>query len=268
MTYVYDNDGELTDTTDADGRRTTYSYDSDGNQTGETWVGSSPAEKITYTYDADHELTGADDAYATLTFTYDSGGNNITSATSGPGTGQPSVTLTSGYDSLHNLTSLSDNISGNLGLTTFVYDASERLTTITTSYGGTAGPEIVTSYAPNDQISAQSRTIGGSGTEVNTTYQYDAADRQTTITDYVSGGSALATYLYSYDNANRVTTDGRCRGNIYLHVRQRQRTDERVQRRNSGRVLRIRRQRQPNRDRVLDDGDERNLDLAGRHLHV
>ncbi len=141
-----------------------------------------------------------------MTFTYDSGGNNITSATSGPGTGQPSVTLTAGYDSLHSMTSLSDNITGNLGLMTFVYDASERLTTITTSYGGTAGPEIITSYAPNNQISAQSRTIGGSGTEVNTTYQYDAADRQTTITDYVSGGSALATYVYSYDNGNRLTT--------------------------------------------------------------
>ena len=35
---------------------------------------------------------------------------------------------------------------------------------------------------------------------------YDSADRQTTITDYVSGGSALATYVYSYDKSNRVTT--------------------------------------------------------------
>ena len=96
VTYVYDNDGELTDTTDADGRRTTYSYDADGDQTGETWVSASPAEKITFTYDADNELTGAADAYATLTFTYDSGGNEITAATSGPGTGQSSVTLTSG----------------------------------------------------------------------------------------------------------------------------------------------------------------------------
>ena len=71
VTYVYDDDGELTDTTDADGRRTTYSYDADGDQTGETWVGASPAEKITYTYDADNEMTGAADSYATLTFTYD-----------------------------------------------------------------------------------------------------------------------------------------------------------------------------------------------------
>ena len=42
---------------------------------------------------------------------------------------------------------------------------------------------------------------------MNTTYMYDAADRQTTITDYVSGGSALATYIYSYDKASRVTSE-------------------------------------------------------------
>ena len=70
----------------------------------------------------------------------------------------------------------------------------------------------MTSYAPNNQISAQSRTIAGSGTAVNTTFQYDAADRQTTITDYVSGGSALATYIYSYDNANRVTSENDAEG--------------------------------------------------------
>jgi RHS repeat-associated protein len=207
VTYTYDNDGELTDTTDADGRRTTYSYDADGDRTGETWVGASPSELITYTFDADNELTGTKDAFATLTFTYDSGGNELTAATSGPGTGQPSVTLTSGYNPQHSQTSVSDNISGNAGLTTFSYDAGQRLTTITTSHNGTAGPQIVTGYAANDQISSQSRTIGGSGTAVNTTYSYDSASRQTTITDYVSGGAALATYVYTYDNANRVTSE-------------------------------------------------------------
>ena len=34
-------------------------YNADGDQTGETWVGASPAEKITYSYDADNEMTGA-----------------------------------------------------------------------------------------------------------------------------------------------------------------------------------------------------------------
>ena len=80
--------------------------------------GSAPrlSEKITYTYDADNELTGAADAYATLTFTYDSGGNELTSATSGPGTGQPSVTLTSTYNPQNNLASVTDNVSGNVGI--------------------------------------------------------------------------------------------------------------------------------------------------------
>ena len=100
----------MTDTTDADGRRTTFSYNADGDQTGETWVVRSPSKKITYTYDADNELTGAADSFATLTFTYDSGGNEITAATSGPGTGQPSVTLTSGYNAQHSLTSVTDNL--------------------------------------------------------------------------------------------------------------------------------------------------------------
>ncbi len=67
---------------------------------GETWVSSSGGalNLISYSYDADNELTGAADNYATLTFGFDSGGNQITAATSGPGTGQPSVTLTSAYD--------------------------------------------------------------------------------------------------------------------------------------------------------------------------
>ena len=36
--YVYNADDQLTDTTDRNGRRVTYSYDSGGRQTGETWV--------------------------------------------------------------------------------------------------------------------------------------------------------------------------------------------------------------------------------------
>ena len=80
---MYDNDGEVTDMTDADGRRTTYSYNADGDETGETWVGASPAEKITYTYDADNEMTGASDSFATLTFTYTADGQVQTAGTRG-----------------------------------------------------------------------------------------------------------------------------------------------------------------------------------------
>jgi YD repeat-containing protein len=34
-TYVYNTDGQLTDTTDRDGRRVTFTYDSGGRQTAE-----------------------------------------------------------------------------------------------------------------------------------------------------------------------------------------------------------------------------------------
>jgi YD repeat-containing protein len=61
-------------TTDRDGRVTTYSYNSGGQQTGETWLDRSggTTNLITYTLDADNELTVISDNYATLTFTYSS----------------------------------------------------------------------------------------------------------------------------------------------------------------------------------------------------
>jgi len=37
-TTQYDADGEATQTTDADGRVITYSYDSRGDQTGQSWL--------------------------------------------------------------------------------------------------------------------------------------------------------------------------------------------------------------------------------------
>ena len=212
-TYSYDNANQKTDQTDRDGRRTTFAYDSGGRKTGETWVGASPSETITYTYDADNELTGVNDANATLTFTYDSGGNQLTAATSGPGTGQPSVTLTSGYDPTHNRTSLIDNLSS-AGITTFAYDSEFRLTTITTSYGGSSGPQVVFGFDSGNRVTLESRTIGGSGTAVATSFSYDNADRLTTITGQVTGGAALATYVYGYDNGNRVTSEKNTEGTV------------------------------------------------------
>jgi len=213
VTYVYDADNELTDTTDADGRRTTYSYNADGDQTGETWVGASPSEKITYTYDADNELTGAADSFATLTFTYNAGGELQTDATSGPGAGQPAVTLTYGFDQLGDETSVTDSLSSQ-GITTYTFNDARQMTGITTSYGGTSGPHVTFTYDNAGRLTNISRTGSGSSDQVNTTIVYDAANRVVSITDGVlvpgfGGGSntPLATYSYGYDNASRVTTE-------------------------------------------------------------
>ncbi len=215
-TYLYNYDDQLIASTDRDGRVVTYSYDSGGQETGETWYSASGGvtNLVTLTYDADNELTKITDNYATLSFTYDSGGNQLTDSTSGPGSHQPSVTLTSGYDAYHDRTSLTDNITGNVGVTTFQYDPAFRLTTISASYNGSAGPQVVLGYDPGNRETSISRTIGGSGTSVNTSIVYDPANRVGTITDQTGTGTALSTYVYGYDNANRVTTEVNAEGTV------------------------------------------------------
>ena len=119
--YVYDAASNMTDTTDRNGRRTTYSYDiATTAQSGETWVSASPAEIVTYTYDADSRLTNVADANATLTYTYDGGSNVLTARTSGPGTGQPAVTITYAYDTLGHLIDIGDSLSTQ-NFTTYVW---------------------------------------------------------------------------------------------------------------------------------------------------
>ena len=213
-TYSYNYDDQLTSTTDRDGRVTTYSYDSGGRETGETWLNSSggTTNVVTYSYDADSELTNVSDNSATLTMTYDSGGNQLSVATSGPGTGQPSVTLDLGLRPEPRPHHSEPTTSSNAGLTTFSYDAAFRLTQIQASYGGGNGPDIYLGYDSGGRVTSISRTVGTS-TSVNTSYTYDAANRVVTITDQ-AGGTALATYVYGYDNANRVTTEVNAEGTV------------------------------------------------------
>jgi RHS repeat-associated protein len=80
-----------------------------------------------------------------------------------------------------------------------------------------AGPQVAFGYDSGGRLTSADRTIGGSGTSVSTGFSYDAANRETGINDQVttfssggtSGGSTvpLATYVYGYDSANRVTTE-------------------------------------------------------------
>jgi RHS repeat-associated protein len=216
VTYVYNGNNQVVDTTDEDGRRTTYSYNSLGDMTGESWLNSSGTATYiaTFTYNAENQLTSAIDPYATLAFTYNSDGELQTDATSGPGTGQPAVTLTYAYDGDGDETSVQDSLSSS-GVTNYSYNIGQQLTTITTSYGGTAGPEVVLGYDTAGRLVSQSRTASGDG-QLNTTISYDAADRETTITDgFVSTGgtnTALATYTYGYNAANQVTSETDAQG--------------------------------------------------------
>ena len=154
-----------------------------------------------------------------MTFTYNSGGELLTAATSGPGSHQPSVTLTYGYDPSGDLTSVTDNLSGGggagQGITTYVFDNALQLTTIMQSLGGTAGPEVQNVYDSGGRIEFRYRTINNAGAQVDTAYDYDAASNVTFMDDYVPPGGGVpppgisGTFdlnSYAPDAAGRVTS--------------------------------------------------------------
>jgi YD repeat-containing protein len=131
----------------------------------------------TFSYDGSNQLSSIEDPYGNLsTFTYSGGYLNTIQ--------DPSSRLTSFTFSGGNLEAVQQADSSR---TTYTYDADERVTGIQTSYGGTAGPQLAVGYDSGGRITSESRTIGGSGTAVNTSFSYDAADRQTMGS---SGGSA------------------------------------------------------------------------------
>ncbi len=209
-TYTYDAEGQLSETTDRNSRRVSYAYDLRGRQTGETWVSASPAETITSNYNAAGELTSQTDSFALLTFTYD-GLSRVLTASTSSAAGQPSVTLTATYDKWGNQVSRADNLAS-VGLSTYSYDNAQRLTTITQSFGGTSGPQVVFSYDLGNRLTTLAHTTG-SGT-INSVYAYDNANRLTTLTHKVSGGSSLATYTYGYDAGNRTTSESNAEGAV------------------------------------------------------
>ena len=118
-------------------------------------------ETITYTYDNVGRVTKVADPFAVVTFVYDSGGRLTQAATKGgTGVGQPLVTLSYGYDPGGNRTSTTDSLTS-VGRTTYQYDAADRLTTISQSFGGTNGPRVVLGYDPGNRETSIARSIGG-----------------------------------------------------------------------------------------------------------
>jgi RHS repeat-associated protein len=246
-TESYDADGEVITSVDNDGRQINYSYNSMGKEVAETWIGSTGTaiETIASTYNAAGELTSITDGTTTLSYTYDADGNQLTASTSGVDSGQPSVTLTSSYAPDGSLVSLSDNLS-TAGTTTYTYDAADRLTNLSASYGGDGGPQVALGYDAAGNLTSISRTdsaessggtgtgtgtgtvtteslgpvggtgIGGGGgssasTTVTTSLVYDAADRVTSITGQANG-STLDAQSYSYDAADLLTSQTNAEG--------------------------------------------------------
>jgi RHS repeat-associated protein len=201
-TYAYDAADILISTTDRDGRLDTYTYDALERETGATWRSSTgtTTNVQTFTYDAaGNQLTAADFSGA-YTMAYDAL-DRMTSVA------EPySQLLTFAYDAASNRTLMQDSQGGT---TTSVYDALGRLTT--REFGGTGQTPLRENltYNANDQITTESRYTDLNGTQLagTSSYVYDSAQRLTNLTQSDKNGNVLASYVYNYDPASRLTSE-------------------------------------------------------------
>ncbi len=92
---------------------------------------------------------------------------------------------------------------------TSLYDALNRLTSQQFSGIGTTQLRLDLTYTVDGQQSTLTRysNVAGTAEIGSTTYTYDAVGRITDIQQRNGSGTVLETFAYSFDNANRVTTE-------------------------------------------------------------
>jgi RHS repeat-associated protein len=218
-TYKYDAAGNLVQTVDRDGHTINRFYDNLGQETSEQWMnGSSVAKTISFAYDLDGNLLSASDNTAaslipalsssaqaiTDSFTNDALGRELTDSQSFHGMTSPFV-LSSNYDSLDNLTSLSDGLGGQ---STYTYDSAQRLQSASMSVNNVLGPQVSLTYNAASLVTGITRQFGSSGPQITSALQYNNDNQLTQIT-HTNGASnsTIAQYGYQYDKSGRVTTE-------------------------------------------------------------
>jgi RHS repeat-associated protein len=207
-TYTYNAAGQVETTLDRNNATTRFAYDASGNVTGVTLPGGSV---LTYTYDPLGRMTEADDADATLAFTYDDAGSLKSQTSGGTATSsQPTVALTFGRDTAGRPTS----VIAPWGTTTYAYDANGLLKTVTDPSSGVFtfgydplgrlaslsrpnGVSDVYVYEPTGQLSSRTSSLGAAAIDA-LSYTYDDSGQVKTKTD------SAGTTTYGYDNADRL----------------------------------------------------------------
>jgi len=229
-TTTYTNRGWVNTVTDPLGHISTYTYTATGQvaSRADAPPGGSGSSTTAYTYDKlDRVIALTDPLSHTTSTAYDAVGNKISSTDAlgnittysydtmnrlGTVTDPLSHTMTYGYDNSNNRQAAADAL-GNV--TTTLYDALDRATTIIQP--GRNGTTTIAFDAAGRQTTLTD-AVGNI-----TTWAYDAADRLTTLTDPLG---KVATYVY--DNANELTdtTDRNSRRTTYSYDNDGRKTGE------------------------------------------
>lgn len=185
-TWAYDANRNLSSTTDANDRVTTYAYDVYNQPTAIT---RPDGTSLSTAYDASGNVASQSDGLGTTTFGWD-GLNRRTSSTDAMGR-----VTTFGYDKGGNLRSVKD-AAGRTA--THSYDAADQLVAISYSDGVT--PNVGFGY---DLVGQRTSMVDGSGTS---SYAYDSLRR---LTRHTNGAGATVSYGYSLtDEVTSITYPG------------------------------------------------------------
>ncbi|MCZ8191304.1 MAG: right-handed parallel beta-helix repeat-containing protein, partial [Microcystis sp. LE19-338.1B] len=207
LSYSYDNKGNLTGITYADGSQETFSRDAFGNVSLSTNRRGQPIEYTynsrglltrkqytdgtfaAFTYDGRGNLLSAIDADSSVSYSYDNA-DRLTKVTYGVGR-----YVEYSYDNAGRRTRMAngDGLVVNYG-----YDDLGQLSQLTDGNGGTI---ITYTY---DAIGRLTREDNGNGTY--TTYNYDAAGQLLSLVNYKADNTVNSRYDYTYDVMGRRTS--------------------------------------------------------------
>jgi len=203
-TWSFDSDGNVQNTTDADGNETSYLYDADNNQ---TQVKDALTNVTNTAYDPDNRVSSVTSGYGTSAQTttnnrYDITPGTCTSPPAGTtycttvedGLGSSYVT-TSYYNSLDQLIEQAPPNTTAQTPTTYTYDGVGNVLSKTDGSGKTSE-----TYNGDHQVTGitYSNTSSGYSQPHTVTYQYDADGNRTQMTD------GTGTTAYGYDNLERL----------------------------------------------------------------
>ena len=217
-TYTYDALSRLGTVVDATGT-TTYGYDAVGNLTSASFPNGT---STTYVYDSLSRLTqvlndGPGGPISSYTYTLGAAGNRTKVVEAGPGT--TGRTVSYAYDALYRLTQESIDEPGTADdrvvaytydavgnrtqldrdgdVTTYVYDANDRLLTETSSSGA-----ITSTYDDNGNLETRD-----DGTNIDA-YAYDAENRLVSASIQRGTTPGLVSYAYDADGIRTSRTAG------------------------------------------------------------
>ncbi len=242
-TYTRDADGNVIELDDFDGRKTTYTYNSLNQETGENWYATTtgdPYASLAYAYDVRGDMTGGSESYSGGGGTYADPGLGTNSGVAltynGPGevtgesqglAGRASVILSQTWNNDGTRNTLAVNIGGTLNsdgtasdawwsdlLNTYGYDKIGEMTSIAqtsqTGFDNVTAKYVALGYDNGGDLTSVDSYLAGSDTSADKVYDLAIAynhNSQVTSLAYAAGtgSTILAAYAYSYDPDRQVS---------------------------------------------------------------